>query len=212
MKDLNLSISQEGIRLLKEMIGQELVSVRYAKFGSGNIVFQKVELTTPHGKYLIDNDVGWFEDFCSGPDDLPCLSFKKLPDGENPFARRSSEEIITDGIGEKITDILIIQDEATVFDGEKYLQKMESSGGIILVMDKAQYGFFKENMWLDEELVLYKGRNAMDGIESLKDHFDIFGYPFRAKCKRVVLSLKDGTEREVERAEEIGERPEEEIG
>lgn len=61
----------------------------------------------------------------------------------------------------------------------------KSSEGIIFVTDKTQYGFFKDNMWLDEHVVIIEDEeNALSKVESLKEHYDISGYPYNGKCKR----------------------------
>ncbi len=61
-------------------------------------------------------------------------------------------------------------------------------------------------MWLDEHVVIIKDKeNALSKAESLKEHYDIFGYPFHGKCKRSIISLRDGTAKEVDSVEEEGE-------
>lgn len=76
MENLDLSISKDGIELLKSLIGQKLISFMHEKTDNA-IVFQKIEIFSSNGRYLIDNDVNWFDDYFSGPEDVPVLDFKK---------------------------------------------------------------------------------------------------------------------------------------
>lgn len=210
MKDLNISVSEKGTKLLKEIIGQNLISVKHDKFTKDNSIDYVAEITTSEYRYGIFNDVEWFDDFCAGSNDLLFLDFKKLDSKENPLSSRNEELLSTSFVNEKIEDVLLIQDQAKVFEGKTYCQQMDSTEGIIIVTEKCQYGFFKENMWLDSEMMVWVGDNVIGKIKNLKDHFDIFGYPFNAKCTRFVVSLKDGTKKQIETAEEIGELPTEE--
>lgn len=205
MKDLNISISEKGTRLLKEIIGQNLISITHDKFNSDNSVDYAVAIATSKARYAIINDVEWFDDFCAGPNDLPFLDFKELGAEENPLGSRTDDELSTYIINEKIEDVLLVQDRAKVFEGKEYCQQMDSTEGIVIVTDRCQYGFFKENMWLDSEMMVWAGDDVVSKIKSLKEHFDIFGQPFNAKCKRCIVSLMDGIEKEIETAEEIGE-------
>lgn len=66
-------------------------------------------------------------------------------------------------------------------------------------------------MWLDEHVVIIKDEgNALSKVESLKEHYDISGYPYNGKCKRSLISLKDGIIKEVDAVEEGGEIAKEE--
>lgn len=104
----------------------------------------------------------------------------------------------------------MLRDTANVFKGDKHWQNIDSSEGIIFVTEKRQLGFFKDTMWLDSTVNIYEGKNVVEMAEGLKKHFDIFGWPFRAKCEWFLISLNDGSEKELDTAEEIGEKIEEE--
>lgn len=59
-------------------------------------------------------------------------------------------------------------------------------------------------MWLDEEVeIIIDEKDVLSKAEILKDHYKIFGYPFSGKCKRSIISLKDGVLNVVDTAEEI---------
>lgn len=207
MENLNLTISENGIGLLKCLIGHEFNSMKHAKLKGGDVVFEKIEIITSVGRYLIDNYVDWYDDYFSGPEDIPCLSFVKLNEDDNSFKTWPDDSTETQIINGRILDVLIVQDDGEVYENDEYCQHIKSSEGIIFITDKAQYGFFKDNMWLDEEVVIVKDKeNALSKAESLKEHYDIFGYPFNGKCKRSIISLRDGTIKEVDSAEEVGER------
>lgn len=211
MKDLNLSISNKGIDLLKENIGKEFISMRHDKFFKNfNSVSYVIEIETSIGRFAIFNDIEWFDNFCAGPNDLPFLDFKKLKQNEDPLNYQSEAETSITFINETILNILLIQDKADVFENNKYIHQMNSTEGIIIVTNKKQYGFYKENMWLDSEMLIWEGNNVVDKMEKLKDHFAIFGQPYNTKCKRYVISLKDGIEKEIEQANVVGEIPDEE--
>ncbi len=206
MENLNLTISEKGIELLTNLIGHEFTSMKHAKLKGRDVVFEKVEITSSNGRYLIDNRVDWFDDYFSGPEDMPFLDFLELNEGDNPFKTWSEGATETQIINERIEDILIVQDDGDVYKGDVYSQHIKSSEGIIFITDKAQYGFFKDTMWLDEHVVIIKDKNnALSKAESLKEHYDIFGFPFNGKCKRSLISLKDGTIKEVDSVEEAGE-------
>lgn len=211
MENLNLTISEKGIELLTSLIGQEFVSAKHAKLNDKDVVFEKIEITSSIGRHLIDNRVDWFDDYFSGPEDMPFLDFIELSEDDNPFKTWPEDSTEIKIINEMIEDILIVQDDCNVYNGDSYCQHIKSSEGIIFVTNKAQYGFFKDNMWLDEHVVIIKDKeNALSKAENLKEHYDIFGYPYNGKCKRSLISLKDGVIKEVDTVEEAGEIAKEE--
>lgn len=211
MENLNLTISENGIELLTNLIGREFLSMKHEKLNGGNMVFEKIEISSSNGRYLIDNRADWFDDYFSGPEDMLFLDFIELNEGDNPFKTWSEDATETQVINERIKDILIVQDDGDVYKGDVYCQHIKSSEGIIFITDKAQYGFFKDTMWLDEHVVIIKDKdNAIGKAESLKEHYDIFGFPFNGKCKRSLISLKDGTIKEVDAVTEDGEIAKEE--
>lgn len=63
MKNLNISASENGTKLLKEIIGQNLISVKHDKFTKDNSIDYVAEITTSESRYGIFNDVEWFDDF-----------------------------------------------------------------------------------------------------------------------------------------------------
>ncbi len=206
MENLNLTISEKGAKLLASLIGQKFISMKHAKLKGKDVVFEKIEIISSSGRYLIDNHVEWFDDYFSGPEDLPFLDFKELNEGDNPFKTWLDDSTETQIINEKIEDILIIQDDGDIYKNNVYCQHIKSSEGIIFITDKAQYGFFKDTMWLDEHVVIIKDNaNVLNKVEGLKDHYDIFGHPFSGKCKRSLISLKDMTAKVIDAVEEVGE-------
>lgn len=210
MEDLNLLISKKGIELLMSLIGQEFISMKHEKSKGKDVVFEKIEIAASNGHYLIDNRVDWFDDYFSGPEDMPFLDFVELKESDNPFKTWPEDSTETRAVDERIEDILIVQDDCDVYKDDVFCQHIKSSEGIIFVVNKAQYGFFKDTMWLDECVVIIKDdKDALSKAESLKEHYDIFGYPFNGKCRRSVISLKEGTIKVVETAEEVGEVAEE---
>lgn len=206
MKNLDLTISKKGIELLTSLIEQDFISMKHEKLNDSDAVFEKIEIASSNGRYLIDNYVDWFDDYFSGPEDMPFLDFKELNENDEPFKTWSEDSTETQFINEKIKNILIIQDDCDVYKGDVYCQHIKSSEGIIIVTEKSHYGFFKDNVWLDEQVIIAKDEtNVLNKAEGLKDHYDIFGHPFNGKCERSVISLKDGTVRQIETAEEVGE-------
>lgn len=206
MENLNLVISEKGIKLLTSLIGQNFVSMKHAKLKGRDIVFEKIEILSSSGRYLIDNRVDWFDNYFSGPEDMPFLNFVELNDNDNPFKTWSEDSTETQIINEKIEDIFIVQDDADIYKNDVYCQHIKSSEGIVFVTEKAQYGFFKDTMWLDEHVVIVKDKeNVLSKAESLKEHYDIFGYPYNGKCKRSLISLKNKTTKEVDAVQEAGE-------
>lgn len=206
MENLDLSISKKGIELLKKMIGQKLISMEHSKLKGSNLIYEKVLLTTTSGNYLIDNYVDWFDNFFSGPEDIPFLDLKELNTADNPFSGWSENSTEIQLINERIEDVLIVQDDGDIYKDDIYYQHMTSSEGIIFITNKAQYGFFKENMYLDEEVEFFKDeKDVLSKAKSLKEHYDIFGYPFSGKCKRSLISLKNKSVKEIDTVEEAGE-------
>lgn len=206
MKNLNVLISEQGIKLLKALIDKQLISLKHEKLGGSNIAYEKVEIDTSNGRYLIDNRVDWSDDYFSGPEDIPFLDFKRLSGSDKPFMNWPEDSTEMQIINEKIENILIVQDDCDIYRSNVYYQHMKSSEGIIIITDKAQYGFFKDNVYLDECVVVVKDeKNVLSKAESLKEHYDIFGYPFSGRCTRSLTSLKDGGTKEIDTAEEVGE-------
>ena len=75
MTDLNIMISENGMGLLKNLIGQEFISMRHEKSDNHHDVFRRVEIKTTNGRYLINNDVVDYDDYFGGPDELPRPDF-----------------------------------------------------------------------------------------------------------------------------------------
>lgn len=210
MKDLDLSISEKGKEDLKAIIGQENISFVYRREMTDNEAVYKIQIKTEKGNYLLTNSLDWFDNCFAGGDWLPHFDIEALRDDVNPFENSKESKLIVITLDVKVVDILLLRDTANVFKGDKHWQNIDSSEGIIFVTEKRQLGFFKDNMWLDEEINIHEGKNVVEMAEGLKKHFDIFGWPFRAKCERFLVSLSDGDEKKLDTAEEIGEKIEEE--
>ena len=210
MKDLDIRITKEGIALLKGLIGQEFISMKHEKMDEYHDVFGRVIIKTSNGRYLVNNHAEWFDEYFGGLDAIPHLNFQALKEGENPLGYANEEDLSTEEVGETIADVQIIRDRADVLDGTTHWQYMDTSEGIIIVTENAQYGFFKENIWFDETMLMYMDGKVLSKIPDLQSHWDIFGYPYNAKVERFLLSLKTWVEQKLGEAEERGEAGKEE--
>ena len=141
MKDLDIQITEEGMRLLKGFIGQEFISMKHEKMGEYRDVFRQVMIETSNGRYLINNDVEGYADYFGGIDALPHLNFLLVKDGQDPFDYASDDEFSTEEVMETVLDVQVIRDHAEVLNGETHRQYMDASEGIIIITDKQQYGF-----------------------------------------------------------------------
>ena len=206
MKDLDISISEKGKEDLKAIIGQENISFVYRREMTENEAYYKVQIKTDKGNYLLKNSLDWFDNCFAGGDWLPHFDIEALSDDVNPFENSKESKLIVITLDEKVVDTLLLRDTANVFKGDKRWQNIDSSEGIIFVTERRQLGFFKDTMWLDSTINIYEGKNVVEMAEGLKKHFDIFGWPFHAKCERFLVSLNDGSETKLETEEEIGER------
>lgn len=143
MKDLDIRITEEGMRLLKGLIGQEFISMKHEKMGEYRDVFRQVMIETSNGRYLINNDVEGHADYFGGIDALTHLDFLLVKDGQDHFDYASDDEFSTEEVMETVLDVQVIRDHAEVLNGETHRQYMDASEGIIIITDKQQYGFFQ---------------------------------------------------------------------
>lgn len=136
--------------------------------------FQKVELVVSNKHYLIDNDVDWFDDYFSWPEDIAFLDFKELDANENPF--KNWPEVTTEIqlINERIDNILVINDESNIYKNGIYCKHMESSEGIIIVTDFSRYGFFKNDVLAKAEKLGKHCKYAYYQSSGLIPKFDNF--------------------------------------
>ena len=198
MKNLELCLSQNEQALFKNLIGKKMISLKHEV--SINTIFYVIEIRISDGRYALYNDVKWVDDFYSGADDMPIFSFRRLGSDENPFETREANDLTTDVVEDTISDILLIQDQAEVYKNKAYVNAMKSTEGIVFITGSKQYGIFKDNMWLDEEMWLWEGTNVITKMEPLAKHFAIFSEPYWARCQRTVTSLKDSTKKQIAEA------------
>lgn len=201
------TIGKEGLDLLKGLINQKITSFRHEEFESDNpVVFMRVGIVADNGFFVLDNRVDWMEDWFSMADYIPHLIFTEVKDEKDIIIPSNPPvEMPAFPIDESVEDILLVQDRIHITKNEKDYQELFSTEGIVLKTKSKQYGFFKEDTWFSEGLLIYKGQHVLEKLPDPKSHWHIFAKPYDAKCHREIISMASGKTIHSEDWEEIGE-------
>ncbi len=207
MKTKNNSIGENGAKLLKSLVGKKLMTIKHDKFIRPQpVVFQRVGFVLENGFLTLDNRVDWMDDWFSMADYIPHLTLNEVKsESDLVLPGEPLTECLASPINEKISDVLLIEDDITVLkDGEAF-QKLTSSEGIIIETEIRQYAFYKENVLFNEDLLIYRGHNVIEKVPDFKAHWDIFAKPYDGRCSRKIISMKTGETIRAEFVEEVGE-------
>lgn len=195
MEPMNNLLKPSEIEILKSLIGEKLLSFQYDVMKSwGNQVFELIGIVTKDKKFVFDNEVLWMENYFTGGDYVPHFTIREVKSADDFHVFKPGGNLITSSVGEKIEDLLLVQDHVTVLNEGNFYQKWDSTEGIIIKTSSKQYAFYKDNTSLDENVNIYKGQNVLSKLEVLEKHWDIFGKPFDASIERKLVSLSKNEE------------------
>ncbi len=92
------------------------------------------------------------------PDYIPHFLFKKFKNERTTqyFPKEADSAV---PVNEKVTNILLIEDDAKVIRWKRVIEKIYGTVGGILITDKNQYGFFKDSVDRMEIVNILKGMN-----------------------------------------------------
>ena len=128
------------------------------------------------------------------PDYIPHFVFQKVKSEENTELKtKPITEHIDFPVNEKVTNILLIEDNAKVIRWKRVIEKIYGTEGVIFITDKNQYGFFKDSVDRMEIINVLKGYELKTKIEPLMKHWNRFAKPFDGDCVRKLIDLKEGT-------------------
>lgn len=185
-EDIDNTIRGEQLARLKSMIGKKLISMEHAEPFYDTDIPQRIRFYVEGKRYTLDNRVDWSDHDFSMPDHIPHMVFIRIED--EPEWNR---ELVTCPIGEKITDILLVNDHVGISKYGKHDQNWESTEAVVIVTDVRQYGFFKDNTWLDETVLYYRGQDVLLKLKPIKNSWYICGKPCDADVTRFRISLED---------------------
>lgn len=187
-------IKGKGLEYLKSLIGQEIYRFKLSSLVELPSVFKKVGIIASNGCFVLDNHVSWKENWFALPDYIPHFVFQKVKSEENTELKtKPITEHIDFPANEKVTNILLIEDDAKVIRWKRVIEKIYGTEGVIFITDKNQYGFFKDSVDMMEIINVLKGDELKTKIEPLKKHWNRFAKPFDGDCVRKLIDLKEGT-------------------
>ncbi|MDD7036815.1 MAG: hypothetical protein PUI77_02870 [Mollicutes bacterium] len=187
-------IKGKGLEYLKSLIGQEIYRFKLSSLVELPSVFKKVGIIASNGCFVLDNHVSWKENWFALPDYIPHFVFQKVKREENTELKtKPITEHIDFPVNEKVTNILLIEDDAKVIRWKRVIEKIYGTEGVIFITDKNQYGFFKNSVDRMEIINVLKGDELKTKIEPLKKHWNRFAKPFDGDCVRKLIDLKEGT-------------------
>lgn len=210
MKTLNNSITDNSLELIRSLLDEKLISYSHESFDSSlnpsNDFFMRLGLVCSNGCFVLDNRVDWEDDWFSSPDYTPHIVFNRI-DNENQFTTYAGftlSEFDNYPVNERIVNIILVQDEILVLKDNKPYEIILSTEGVIIETEKKQYAFYKENTWLDETVLEYKGHDVLSKLEDIKTHWNVFAKPFDGEITRKLLYLKNNEEKIISQAKIIG--------
>lgn len=211
MKTLDNSITGNGLAYLKSIIGHKLLSYSHQPFNinfkPANDFFMRLGLVCSNGVFVLDNRVDWEDDWFCSPDYTPHFVFNKIED-KREFANYggfSIDEMVEFPVNEQVTDIILVQDGVLVFKSNTPYEEIRSTEGVIFVTNKRQYAFYKENTWLNETTLEFKGHNVLSKLEAIKDHWDVFAKPYDGTVKRKLIYLASEKEEIINEENIVGD-------
>lgn len=110
----------------------------------------------------------------------------------------------TTPVNETILDIILVQDEILVSKNKAPHENITSTEGVVLFTDKRQYAFYKENTWLDETVLEFKGHEVLSKIQPIETHWNVFAKPYDGFITRKLIYLSANKEEVVSEALIIG--------
>ena len=187
-------IKGKGLEYLKSLIGQEIYRFKLSSLVEHPSVFKKVGIIASNGSFALDNYVSWKDNWFSMPTYIPHFVFQKVKREENTELKtKPITEHIDFPVNEKVTNILLIEDDAKVIRWKRVIEKIYGTEGVIFITDKNQYGFFKDSVDRMEIINVLKGYELKTKIEPLRKHWNRFAKPFDGDCVRKLIDLKEGT-------------------
>lgn len=185
-------IKEKGLEYLKSLIGQEIYRFKFNDISDTSYVYGRVGIIASNGSFALDNYVSWKDNWFSMPTYIPHFLFKKFKNERaTQYFRESPDSAVS--INEKVTNILLIEDDAKVIRWKRVIEKIYGTEGVIFITDKNQYGFFKDSVDRMEIINVLKGYELKTKIEPLKKHWNRFAKPFDGDCVRKLIDLKEGT-------------------
>ena len=108
-------IKGKGLEYLKSLIGQEIYRFKLSSLVELPSVFKKVGIIASNGFSVLDNHESWKENWFAMPDYIPHFVFQKVKSEENTELKtKPITEHIDFPVNEKVTNILLIEDDAKV--------------------------------------------------------------------------------------------------
>lgn len=138
-------IKGKGLEYLKSLIGQEIYRFKFNYISDTSYVYGRVGIIASNGCFALDNYVSWKDNWFSMPDYIPHFLFKKFKNERaTQYFPKSPDSAVS--INEKVTNILLIEDDAKVIRWKRVIEKIYGTEGVIFITDKNQYGFFKDSV------------------------------------------------------------------
>lgn len=194
MKSVNIALSKDTYKILKDMVGQKFIKISCNKFIYSNAVYGIVGIYVAKNVYKITNFVNAL-DYYGKIEDVAVLKFEKthLDDIVSAVQDEAMHDI---PIGKNIIKIDVINENQVQYKNDKIMYNNFLTRGIIFYFDDGTEVSFEKDIWFSEDIYIDRGKNLLDKFASvdefsetwkLDDENDISEYT--GKAKRKILSI-----------------------
>ena len=162
MNQIDIRLSDEGIGLLKTLIGKKLESVEHDAFIFTNTSSQVVKLNSEETSLFLYSFTESLDYFGTKED----VSIWSIEHTEYPIVEKKS--FIRTPVQQKIQSISLIQENQQFFEKEKQTYDVWLTRGIILDFGDHEFAFEKP-VWFSEDIIIRKGYNLKNTFRPEKE-------------------------------------------
>lgn len=185
MNIIDVKLNKKELKLLKSILGKELVSVGHDEFNFVNSSSQVVQIN-------VENEIFYLYSFVESCDyfgsieDVALWSFEK-----ERYKAVDFKTFVEMPIREKVKNIKVIQENQNLYrNGEKIYDVWLTRG---LIFDFGDYQLsFEKAIWFSEDIYIRKGYDLIYKFAPIKEFTGSdWGNDVVAKCSRKILSLSE---------------------
>ena len=169
MKVIDTRFSVDEKLALQSLIGKRFNSYQCDEFLFRPSVYQLVGMSIGHKTYVLEN-VAKPLDYYGSIEDVGALSFKESF-AENIESRVVGGSLLTFPIDQEIEDIEIIEDVHTMIKDGMPAYKYAYTKAIVFLFSDRQL-VFEKDIWLSEDIFIYKGAHASDSIMPMESELE----------------------------------------
>lgn len=183
MVTIDKRLKPDEMMILKQLVGQKIVSFQHDEFLFINASSQMVGIETEYGmKYLYS-----FTEPLDYYGSVEDVAVWELTDTKYPLVDR--KKIIASPVKEVIKEIHIVQENQKLFENGKQIYDVWVTRGIIFDFGGHQYSFEKP-VWFSEDIYIQKGYNLINKFASTDEFVnDDWENGYTAECERKIVIL-----------------------